>query len=291
MEVKLSYAEMFGRNIGFVSAEEQEILRKTPVFVCGVGGMGGACLYSLVRSGFENLGVADIDVFEISNLNRQMFANLSTMGADKAGSSVEQIRQINPAANVKNWGADWLNQLDAIMSQYKIIVNGMDDPKAGLILYRKAREHGCTVIDAYTSPLPSVYVTGPSDAMPEERLGFPSVGREVHSLTKEDIDGCKLEETVFVMTNSTSIDHIQFDIAMEMVQGKRSRMSLAPMVITTGNMMAYQVFYLALGKKTSVGPDGVFFNPLLGVCEKPKFWLIRKLKEFAVRMYLKKVLT
>jgi hypothetical protein len=281
---------MFGRNIGFVNVAEQERLRTTPVFICGVGGMGGACLYSLVRSGFENLGVADIDIFEISNLNRQMFANLSTIGADKAESSVQQITQLNPAAKVKNWGHDWLDKLDQILSEYKIIVNGTDDLKASLQLYRKAREHGCTVIDAYTSPLPSIYVTRPTDKMPEERLGFPSVGRDIQRLTAADIDRCKLAEVVFVMTNSSSIKHIDFSIAMEMVQGKRSRMSLAPMVIMTGNLMAYQVFYLALGKPTAIGPDGVFFNPQLGLCEKPGFILIRKIKELAVRLYLRKVM-
>lgn len=288
MEV-IQYSELYGRNIGFVSQEEQQTLKDTPIFICGVGGMGGACLYSLIRSGFEKLGVADIDQFEVSNLNRQVFANLDTVGLDKAESAVEQIKKLNPEAKVKNWGHDWLSKLDQIMTEYKIIVNGTDDLKASIQLYRKAREYKCTVIDAYTSPLPSVYVTAPNDPTPEERLSFPTVGKKIETLTSEEIDQCKLAEVVFVMTNSTSIKHIDFNIAIEMVSGKRPRMSLAPMVITTGNMMAYQAFYLALNKKTSVNHEGVFFNPLVGTCEKPGFVLFRKIKEFAVRQYLKKV--
>ena len=46
-----NYAEMVSRNSGLVSEREQERFRKTPVFVCGVGGMGGACLQALVRAG------------------------------------------------------------------------------------------------------------------------------------------------------------------------------------------------------------------------------------------------
>lgn len=290
MELNLSYQEMYGRNIGFVSEKEQELLRSTPVFICGVGGMGGACLYSLIRSGFENLGLADIDQFEISNLNRQVFATLQTIGGDKAQTAVEQSRFLNPSAQLKNWGSDWLEKIDQIMSEYKIIVNGTDDLKASLLLYRKAQEHGCTVIDAYTAPLPSVYITRPTDPRPEQRLGFPTVGRSLASLTEEDLNACKLAEVIFVMTNSSSIQHIDFNVAMDMVSGKRPRMSLAPMVITTGNLMAYQVLYLVLNKKTTVGCEGLFLNPLLGTCEKPGFYLFRKFKEIFVRLYLKKVL-
>src|SRR4029078_8161096 len=44
------YAEMTRRNIGFVTEAEQAKLRAARVFVCGTGGMGGACLQSLVRA-------------------------------------------------------------------------------------------------------------------------------------------------------------------------------------------------------------------------------------------------
>ena len=65
-----SYAEMTTRNIGFVSPAEQERLRKATVFVCGTGGMGGACLLALARIGVGHLIIADIDSFDVSNLNQ-----------------------------------------------------------------------------------------------------------------------------------------------------------------------------------------------------------------------------
>lgn len=290
MELSLQYTEIFNRNIGFVSETEQSTLRKTPVFVAGVGGMGGACLMSLVRSGFENLGIADIDTFDVSNINRQLFSNLSTIRQDKALATIEQIKNLNPSAQVINWGPEWLSKLDEILKVSKIVVNGTDDIRATLQLYRKAKEYGCIVIDAYTSPLPSVYVTGPQDPRPEERLKFPTVGREISSLTDEDLDGCKFAEVVHVMAHSTSINHIDFDLALEMVTGKRPRMSLAPMVITTGNLMAYQVIYLVLSRTKKTDPEGYFLNPLKGTVERPSFFILRKIKEFIVRRYLMKVL-
>ena len=64
------YEESLVRNLGFVDQKEQESLSNIKVFVCGVGGMGGACLESLVRMGIKEVGICDIDVFEVSNLNR-----------------------------------------------------------------------------------------------------------------------------------------------------------------------------------------------------------------------------
>jgi tRNA A37 threonylcarbamoyladenosine dehydratase len=80
--VSFTYDELVGRNLGFVTAAEQERIRTTPVFVCGVGGMGGACVQSLVRAGVGRLAIADVDRFEVSNLNRQVFATLSTVGEE-----------------------------------------------------------------------------------------------------------------------------------------------------------------------------------------------------------------
>ena len=78
-----TYEEFISRNLGFVAATEQEQLRAGRIFVCGAGGMGGAALQSLVRAGVGHFAVADPDRFELSNLNRQVFATLETVGRRK----------------------------------------------------------------------------------------------------------------------------------------------------------------------------------------------------------------
>lgn len=291
--MKFSYAEMIKRNYGFINMDEQEILRKTPVFVCGVGGMGGACLLSLVRAGMENITIADIDAFEVSNINRQVFASMRTEGMDKAEATIMQIKEINPEARIKNQGPEWLSNIDEILKTNKVVINGSDDIISSVALYRKAREHGATVIDAYTSPLPSVYVTTPLDQTPEERLNFGT--RSIknissQSVSSEVIDQCKLEEIVYVLTNSSSIQHIDVTAAIEMMSGQRSRMSLSTMVITTGNLMAFQVIATALKKKSKTDERGYFFDAYAGKCEHPRIFPIRLIKEILVRAFLKKLL-
>ena len=90
------YGEFVRRNIGFVTEAEQELIREARVFVCGVGGMGGACALSLTRAGVSKLTIADIDRFELSNLNRQVFAFIDTVGEDKVEAVRRQLLMINP---------------------------------------------------------------------------------------------------------------------------------------------------------------------------------------------------
>ena len=95
---EFTYSEFTTRNLGFVSEEEQQALKDARVFVCGTGGMGGCAIMALIRAGVGNLILADLDAFEISNLNRQLFATLDTVAQDKAESTRNQCLRINPEA-------------------------------------------------------------------------------------------------------------------------------------------------------------------------------------------------
>lgn len=265
-----SYAEFVGRNAGFVTEAEQERLRNASVFVCGVGGMGGAAIQSLARAGVGNLAIADMDRFEVSNLNRQVFANLETVGRSKTDATADAVRAVNPEARITTHGADWVEQLDEILPRHRVVINGMDDIVAGIRLYRKAREHGATVIDAYTSPLPSVTVVRPTDPRPEERLQFHTRDRDWRGITSSDLERCKLAEAIYVMVHSSSAKHIDLTIATEMLAGKRSRPSFAPMVIATGTLMAFEALKLLLDQESGVDYRGVFLNPWTMRTEHPK---------------------
>ena len=75
--------------------------------------------------------------------------------------------------------------------------------------------------------------------------------------------------------------------AIELFEGKRGRMSLAPMVILTGNLMAYEAFYFAIGKKSKTSYKGYFLNPRNNTIEKKNNFILRYLK----RRFLKKALS
>jgi hypothetical protein len=284
------YAEMTTRNIGFVTEAEQARIRDTHVFVCGVGGMGGACLMALVRAGFANLTIADLDGFEVSNLNRQLFATLDHVGEHKAEAAKAQCLQINPEAKIEVLHADWPEHLARILETAKIVVNGTDDLVAATSLYRAGRAAGASVIDAYASPLPSVFVTRPNEPSPEERLGYPTIGKAVEAFTDEDRAQAFQREAEHVLMNSSSRHHVDLDLAGEVAAGKRSRMSFAPMVISTGMLMAYEVIALALGRHSGTDCRGWFLNPHKPKVEKPLPGFVQALLRPLVRQALRKMM-
>jgi hypothetical protein len=288
---KFNYDEMTQRNIGFVTSAEQAKLRKSRVFVCGTGGMGGACLQALARAGVSEFEIADFDTFEVSNLNRQVFASLSDVGKGKVEVTRRKLLDINPEIKIKVHGSDWVKDIDSILKRCKLVVNGMDDIAAGIHLYRRAKRFKATVIDAYTSPLPSVTYVRPEDPRPEDRLRFPSRGIGWNKLTTDHINGSKLKEIEYVMVHSSSAKAVDLDIAAEMIAGKRSRMSFAPMVITTGNLMAFAAVAHLLKRKPTTDYRGYFFNPHEGEIERPiKNLVVSTAKLLMVKAFLRSML-
>jgi molybdopterin-synthase adenylyltransferase len=280
------YEQLVSRNLGFLSPAEQARLQGCGVFVCGVGGMGGAVLQSLVRLGIGRVALADGDSFEVSNLNRQVFAWRSTLGRNKVEATRAQLLEINPTLAIELYGPDWVDQLTPLLARYPVVVNGMDDVGSAIRLYREAARSGATVVDAYFSPLPSVAVVRPRDPRPEARLGFPTVGRSLAAIDADTVARCVQREVEYVLANSSSAEHVDLDVAAELLAGRRPRPSLAPMVIMTGTLMAFEVVKLLLGRGGVVDCRGVFYNPWTLAVERPR----RGLSALAARLLARRAL-
>ncbi|HYF28845.1 MAG TPA: ThiF family adenylyltransferase, partial [Candidatus Paceibacterota bacterium] len=74
------YAERVDRNIGWLTEAEQYALFGKVVGIAGCGGMGGAIAQSLLRLGVGEIRIADPEVFDISNINRQFAARRDSIG-------------------------------------------------------------------------------------------------------------------------------------------------------------------------------------------------------------------
>lgn len=281
--MSFDYYSFTGRNLGFIDEREQQLLRQARVFVCGVGGMGGAAFMALARAGVGKFVIADIDRFEVSNLNRQVFAFADEVGREKAEVAAEAARRINPTIEIDVLGESWTSELSGIAERCPVIVNGMDDIAAGVHLYRTARDAAATVIDAYMSPLPSVIVVRPDDPRPEERLNYPTRNKDWRDLDEADRRAAMLAEIEHVMLHSSSRNYVDLAIAGEVAAGRRSRMSFAPMVISTGMLMAYEAIALILGRKSGTDCRGWFLNPHRPAIEKPRNAVVAALMRPLVR--------
>jgi molybdopterin/thiamine biosynthesis adenylyltransferase len=101
MTTSFRYEQAFSRNIGWVTPEEQAILRTKRIAIAGGGGVGGVHLLTLARLGITKFHIADFDTFDLVNFNRQVGANMSTLGMPKAETLARMARDINPDIDIQ----------------------------------------------------------------------------------------------------------------------------------------------------------------------------------------------
>lgn len=76
-------------------------LQNATVMVFGLGAVGGYALEGLARAGIGHLILVDFDVFDESNINRQILALSSTVGKKKTETAKQRVLEINPECNVE----------------------------------------------------------------------------------------------------------------------------------------------------------------------------------------------
>ena len=104
MNAQFDYQNAFSRNIGWVTRSEQAALRGKRVAIAGMGGVGGVHLLTLARMGIGSFHIADFDVFDIVNFNRQVGATISTLQQPKAEVLKAMALDINPELDIRVFG-------------------------------------------------------------------------------------------------------------------------------------------------------------------------------------------
>ncbi len=88
------YMARVDRNIGVIGMENQMKLKETVVSIAGCGGMGGLIAATLARIGVGRIRIADNQLFDASNINRQFAATFNTIGRSKALETYKMIKEI-----------------------------------------------------------------------------------------------------------------------------------------------------------------------------------------------------
>jgi len=171
------YSEMVSRNIGVISAEEQEKLRSACVSVAGCGGIGGLSAEQFVRLGVGHIKIADFDNFEIHNLSRQCGSTTLNVGKHKAEVLENYFKAINPELKIDVFkkGVQAENA-DEFVKGSQIVIDGIDYTAFynTVILHRAARKKNLCVISSSAIGLgASIIVFGPNTVSIEEYVGLP----------------------------------------------------------------------------------------------------------------------
>jgi molybdopterin/thiamine biosynthesis adenylyltransferase len=85
----------YQRNMGIMGIQGQKILLKSRIIVVGLGGLGGYVVEESARAGIGQIVGVDPDVFESTNLNRQLLATEHSIGKKKIDKAGARIKEIN----------------------------------------------------------------------------------------------------------------------------------------------------------------------------------------------------
>lgn len=139
--------QRYARNMNTLSPEENNNLRSFKVCVVGCGGLGGYVIEELGRLGIGYITAVDGDVFEESNLNRQILATAENLGSSKAYAAEERMNKVNPEIKVVPVykRLDMENGLDMIVG-HDVILDALDNIESRLVLEKLAESAGIPIV-------------------------------------------------------------------------------------------------------------------------------------------------
>jgi molybdopterin/thiamine biosynthesis adenylyltransferase len=164
---KQFYKEAFARNKGLISDQLQKKLQATHVAICGMGGVGEIHAETLARLGVGSFTIADGDVFERVNSNRQLEAMTSTLGKQKEEVIAKTLLDINPFAKITRIGYITPDNLNEFFNDASIIIDGMDFFEFDIrrMIFNEARTRGIPVITAAPVGFGSSVIVFTKDSM------------------------------------------------------------------------------------------------------------------------------
>ncbi len=174
--------QAFSRNIGWVSEYEQQALRQKTVAIGGMGGVGGVHLLTCVRLGIEKFHIADFDIFELGNFNRQAGATLSTLNKEKAAALKKMALDINPNCSIKIFskGVNGDNIVD-FLTDVDLYIDGIDlfAMEARRLIFNECHKKKIPAVTAGPLGMSAAYMIFTPDSMSfEDYFDFKSCSSE-----------------------------------------------------------------------------------------------------------------
>ncbi len=118
-----------------IGVKGQKKIMNGSVLIIGAGGLGAPAALYLAAAGVGKIGIADADVVDLSNLQRQVIHTTADIGRPKVESAAETMRAINPDVEVETYHefitSD--NIMD-IIRDYDFVLDGTDNFSAKFLI-------------------------------------------------------------------------------------------------------------------------------------------------------------
>lgn len=150
------YNDLFMRTNLLLTKKDQEKMKNSSVAIIGIGGIGGITAEMIVRCGVKNIGLADIDCFEPTNLNRQLYSDFGNAygprrrRVDRKGQvAAARMKCINPFCNVEVID-DGINNknVEDFCKNRDVIIAQPDRESVKVLIHRIAKKYSIPVVTA-----------------------------------------------------------------------------------------------------------------------------------------------
>ncbi|MCH5226858.1 MAG: HesA/MoeB/ThiF family protein [Muribaculaceae bacterium] len=126
---KMRYARQIA--VPEIGKEGQEKICKGKVLVIGCGALGSMVAMQLAGAGVGEIGIADFDNIDISNLQRQFFFRAEEAGKSKMEVLRQRLQELNPEIKVRGYKEMITSgKADKIFGDYDFIVDATDNPES-----------------------------------------------------------------------------------------------------------------------------------------------------------------
>ncbi len=112
-------------------AEAQKRLKKSRVFIAGIGGLGCPVALNLTLAGVGHITICDSDKVDVTNLNRQFLYNNTCIGLEKSPTAQRYLQGVNPDTQVEAlYEKIRPENVDALVADAQIIIDCLDNFEA-----------------------------------------------------------------------------------------------------------------------------------------------------------------
>ena len=239
------YQQLTSRNIGLLSEQQQARLKSSCVAVCGLGGLGGAVAEILARTGVGAFKLMDRGTFEPTNLNRQIYCFSDTEDRLKTDVTEEYLKRINPGIKTEKYLEVTDKNIQSLLHGVDAVALCVDAIIPILLLSRVAREKKIPLAESWAVAYGNVRVFNEQTPSLEEVYDFPTIGRDIASISPAEEKELILKSIASMMTLDGLKDFYP-DSAVRRMMEKREGTTFAPMVWLSCVMVAFEIIKILL---------------------------------------------
>ncbi len=225
--------ERLCRTAALLGDAAMEKIKNANVLLFGLGGVGGYCAEALVRSGIGKMTLVDNDDVSVSNLNRQLFATVSTLGMRKTDAAEERLHAVNPDVQITKINAFFMPDTPADLidfGAYDFVVDAIDTVAGKLEIISRAMQAGVPVISAM----------GAGNKLDPSQFTVSDIAKT---------DTCPLARVMRIELRKRGILHLPVvwsreaphAVVTDTVGGRHAPASFAPAVAAAGMLLAAEV--------------------------------------------------